>query len=43
VVEPLIGEKIPLPKTVEQIMDKQKTAIKMEVDYSFLKQFLLKL
>ena len=43
VVEPLIGEKISLPKSVEQIMDKEKTATKMDVDYSYLKQFLLKL
>jgi threonine synthase len=43
VVEVLIGEKIPLPKSVEEIMDKEKTAIKMDVDYSFLKTFLLKL
>ena len=43
VVEPLIGEKIPLPKAVQQIMDKEKAATKMDVDYSCLKQFLLKL
>jgi threonine synthase len=43
VVEPLIREKIPLPKTVEEIMGKEKVATKMDVDYSFLKEFLLKL
>jgi threonine synthase len=43
VVEPLIGEKIPLPKSVEEIMNKEKAATKMDVDYSFLKQFLFKL
>jgi len=43
VVEPLIGEKIPLPKAVGGIMDKEKVATKMDVDYSFLKEFLLKL
>jgi len=43
VVEPLIGEKIPLPKSVEQIMDKEGTATKMDLDYSFLKGFLLEL
>jgi threonine synthase len=43
VVEPLIGEKIPLPSEVNEIMDKEKAATKMDVDYSFLKEFLLKL
>ena len=43
VVEPLIGEKIPLPPSVAVIIDKEKVATKMEVDYSFLKAFLLKL
>jgi len=43
VVEPLIGEKIPLPPSVAAIIDKGKVATKMEVDYSFLKAFLLKL
>ncbi|HEV8507392.1 MAG TPA: threonine synthase, partial [Chitinophagaceae bacterium] len=41
VVEPLVGEKIPLPKSVEAIMDQEKTATKMDIDYSFLKDFLL--
>ena len=43
VVEPLIGERIPLPMAVQQIMAKEKAATKMDVDYSCLKQFLLKL
>ena len=43
VVEPLIGEKIPLPSSVAAIIDKEKVATKMEVDFSFLKAFLLKL
>jgi len=43
VVEPLIGERIPLPSSVEAIMSKNKVATKMDVDYSFLKEFLLKL
>ena len=43
VVEPLIGQKIPLPASVAEIMEKHKTATKMDADYSFLKQFLLKL
>jgi threonine synthase len=43
VVERLIGEKIPLPSSVAEIMDKNKVATKMDVVYSFLKEFLLKL
>jgi threonine synthase len=43
VVEPLIGEKIPLPKAVEEVINKEKVATRMDVDYSFLKEFLLKL
>ena len=43
VVEPLIGEKIPLPTSVKEIVDKEKAATKMDVDYLFLKEFLLKL
>jgi threonine synthase len=40
-VEPVIEEKIPWPAAVEAIMDKYKIATKMEVDYAFLKNFLL--
>ena len=43
VVEPIIREKIPLPSSIAEIMDKNKVATKMGVDYSFLKEFLLKL
>jgi len=43
VVEPLIKEKIPLPSSVEKIMDKDKVTTKMDVNYNFLKEFLLKL
>ncbi|HMG67923.1 MAG TPA: hypothetical protein VK588_09560, partial [Chitinophagaceae bacterium] len=43
VVEPLIEEKIPLPASVQGIMDKKMETTKMEVDYNFLKEFLLKL
>jgi len=43
VVEPLTGEKIPLPSSVAAIINKEKVATKMEVDYSFLKEFLLRL
>ena len=43
VVESIIEEKIPLPPSVAEIMNKNKTATKVDVDYSFLKEFLLKL
>jgi threonine synthase len=43
VVEPLIGEKIPLPSSVAAIINKEKVATKIEVDYSSLKEFLFKL
>jgi len=43
VVEPVIGGKIPLPPSVAEIMDKSKVATKTDADYSFLKEFLLKM
>ena len=43
VVEPVIEEKITLPSSVATIMDKNKVSTKMEVNYSFLKEFLLEL
>ncbi len=43
VVEPVIEEKIPLPSTVAEIIDKYKVTTKMDVDYKFLKEFLLQL
>ena len=43
VVEPVIKEKIPLPLSVEEIIDKDKVATRMDVDYTFLKEFLSKL
>src|SRR5438105_1064347 len=42
VVERVIEEKIPLPSGVREVMDKYKVTTKMEVDYSYLKEFLLK-
>jgi threonine synthase len=41
VVEPLIEEKIPLPPAVEDVIDKFKVTTKMDIDYNFLKDFLL--
>jgi threonine synthase len=42
VVEPVIEEKIPLPASVAEIMDKEKIAVKIKADYNLLKEFLLK-
>jgi threonine synthase len=43
VVEPLIQEKIPLPPSVSEIMDRYNVTTKMEVNYTLLKEFLLQL
>lgn len=43
VVEPVTGQKIALPPAVEAIMNQEKKATKMDVSYSFLKEFLLKM
>ena len=42
VVEPVIGERIPLPAPIADIMDKEKKAVKVKADYRLLKEFLLK-
>jgi threonine synthase len=41
VVEPVIEEKIPLPPSISDIMDKYMVTTKMDVNYSLLKEFLL--
>jgi threonine synthase len=41
VVEPVIEEKIPLPLSVDKIMNKYTLTTKMGVDYDSLKKFLL--
>ena len=40
-VEPIIGNKIPLPPAVATLLNKQKQSKKMEAKYSDLKDFLL--
>lgn len=40
-VEPLIGQKIPLPPSVAALLDKPKHSKKIKADYSELKDFLL--
>lgn len=42
VVEPVINEKIPLPASVAEIIDRKKEAIKIKAEYGKLKEFLLK-
>lgn len=41
VVEPLIGEKIPLPDSVRDIMDRKKVSTRIATYYTELKDFLL--
>jgi threonine synthase len=41
VVEPIIGQKIPIPGSVQAILDEKKTSIKMKADYSLLRDYLL--
>ena len=42
VVEPVIGEQIPIPKSVQELLSKDKLSISMEADFEDLKEFLLK-
>jgi threonine synthase len=41
VVEPVIGEAIPLPDSVKGIMDKKKISTRISTYYTELKDFLL--
>lgn len=41
VVEPIIGQQVPLPASVANIMDKKKKSIVMPAVYSMLKEYLL--
>jgi threonine synthase len=41
VVEPIIGEKIPLPDSVQSLIGRKKQSTKIEADFSQLKEFLL--
>jgi threonine synthase len=41
VVEPIIGEKVPIPVAVQSLLGKQKISIKMDPDYDLLKDYLL--
>jgi threonine synthase len=42
VVEPVIGETVPIPESIKDIMEQEKKSIKMDVDYNALKEYLLK-
>jgi threonine synthase len=41
VVEPLTGEKIPLPEGLQQVIDRKKVSTKIKTYYTELKDFLL--
>ncbi|MDP4149243.1 MAG: threonine synthase [Bacteroidota bacterium] len=41
VVEPITGEKIPLPESVQSLIGRKKQSTRVEADYSQLKDFLL--
>lgn len=41
VVEPIIHEKVSIPDTVKELLDKEKKSIKIEVNYNALKDYLL--
>ncbi|MES1220710.1 MAG: pyridoxal-phosphate dependent enzyme, partial [Bacteroidota bacterium] len=41
VVESVIHEKVPVPPSIQMLLHKEKSSIKMNADYSFLKEYLL--
>jgi threonine synthase len=41
VVEPVIGEKIPLPAAVQALLDKSRNPVRLEADFTHLKRYLL--
>jgi threonine synthase len=41
VVEPVIGEKIPLPAAVQALLDKNRNPVRLEADFAGLKHYLL--
>ena len=42
VVEPVIGEVIPIPELLKPLMEKDKKSILMEADFHQLSEFLMK-
>ena len=42
VVEPVIGEGVPIPESIKDIMQQEKKSIRMDVDYNSLKEYLLR-
>ncbi|MES2773009.1 MAG: threonine synthase [Bacteroidota bacterium] len=42
VVEPIIGEKVPMPHSVEYLLNKEKISVIIDADYAALKSFLLR-
>ena len=41
VVEPVIGETIPIPEPLKPLMEKDKRSILMEADFQHLSEFLI--
>jgi len=41
VVEPVIGEKVPVPHIIEKMLGLHKESIKMKAQYEELKEFLV--
>jgi hypothetical protein len=41
VVEPVIGEVIPIPELLKPLMEKEKKSILMEADFQQLSEFLI--
>ena len=40
-VEPIIGQKVPLPDEIKMLLGKEKHSLKMEVKYEALENYLL--
>lgn len=42
VVEPVIGEKVPIPEAIQQILPLTKHSVEMEAEYELLKEYLVR-
>jgi threonine synthase len=41
VVEPVIGQQVPMPSSVQSLLDKEKKSVRIDVKYDTLKEYLL--
>jgi threonine synthase len=41
VVEPVLGEKVPIPESLKSMLQEEKKSIKIDAEYDLLKEFLL--